>query len=151
MAGMGSLLWSGPFTFYLFILLPVSPSVYTKEHVWRSQDHVGEWKSQFSPSTMWVPGSDSGHQDWSQAPLSTESSHGPLTFLKSKERWINIFPPLCKFWTLKSGCQACMTSAFTHWGGLKMLGPGSGTIWRYSLVGVGVALMEEVCHCGHGL
>jgi hypothetical protein len=31
-----------------------------------------------------------------------------------------------------------------------MLGPGSGTITRCSLVGVGVALLEEVCHCGSG-
>jgi hypothetical protein len=27
-----------------------------------------------------------------------------------------------------------------------MLGPGSGTIRRCGLVGVGVALLEEVCH-----
>jgi hypothetical protein len=39
-------------------------------------------------------------------------------------------------------------------GGLNMLGPGCGTIWRCGLVGasvlvgVGVALLEEVCHCG---
>jgi hypothetical protein len=31
-----------------------------------------------------------------------------------------------------------------------MLGPGSGTN-RCGLVGVGVALLEEVCHCGGGL
>ena len=36
-------------------------------------------------------------------------------------------------------------------GGLNMLGPGSGTIRLYGLVGVGVALLEEVCHCGGGL
>jgi hypothetical protein len=29
-------------------------------------------------------------------------------------------------------------------GGLNMLGPGSGTIWRYGFVAVGVALLEEV-------
>jgi hypothetical protein len=29
-----------------------------------------------------------------------------------------------------------------------MLGPGSGTIRRYSFVGEGIALLEEVCHCG---
>ena len=34
--------------------------------------------------------------------------------------------------------------------GLNMLGPGSGTIRRCGLVGVGVALLEEVCHCGGG-
>jgi hypothetical protein len=33
-------------------------------------------------------------------------------------------------------------------GGLNMLGPGSGTIRRYGPVGVGVALVEGVCHCG---
>jgi hypothetical protein len=31
--------------------------------------------------------------------------------------------------------------------GLNMLDPGSGMIRRYSLVGVGVTLLEEVCHC----
>ena len=37
-------------------------------------------------------------------------------------------------------------SFFGQCGGLNMLGPGGGTIRRYSLVGVGVALLEEVCH-----
>jgi len=32
-----------------------------------------------------------------------------------------------------------------------MLGPGSGTIWRCGLVGLGVALLEEVCHYERGL
>ena len=32
-------------------------------------------------------------------------------------------------------------------GGLNKLGPGSGTIRRCGLVGVGVALLVEVCHC----
>ena len=27
----------------------------------------------------------------------------------------------------------------------------SGTIRRCDLVGIGMALLEEVCHCGHGL
>jgi hypothetical protein len=35
-------------------------------------------------------------------------------------------------------------------GGLNMLGPGSGTIRRCGLVEVGVALLEDVCHCGGG-
>ena len=35
------------------------------------------------------------------------------------------------------------------YGGLDMLGPGSGNI-RCDLVGVGEALLEEVCHCGSG-
>jgi hypothetical protein len=38
--------------------------------------------------------------------------------------------------------------ALTVCGGLNVLGPGSGTIWRCGLVGVVVALLEEVCHCG---
>ena len=36
-------------------------------------------------------------------------------------------------------------------GGLNMLGPGSGTIRKCGLVGVGVALLEEVCHFGSRL
>jgi hypothetical protein len=32
-----------------------------------------------------------------------------------------------------------------------MLGPGSGTFTRHGLVGIGVALLKEVCHGGHGL
>ena len=35
-------------------------------------------------------------------------------------------------------------------GGLNMLGPGSDTIRKCGLVGVGVALLEEVCHCQGG-
>jgi hypothetical protein len=34
---------------------------------------------------------------------------------------------------------------------LNMLGPGIDTITRWDLVGVDVALLEEVCHCGDGL
>ena len=36
-------------------------------------------------------------------------------------------------------------------GGLYMFGPGSGTIRRCGLVGVGVALLKEGCHCQGGL
>jgi hypothetical protein len=36
-------------------------------------------------------------------------------------------------------------------GGLNILGPGGGAIRRCGLVGVGVALLEEVCHFGGGL
>jgi hypothetical protein len=32
-----------------------------------------------------------------------------------------------------------------------VLGPGSGTIRRFGLVGVGMALLEEVCHGGSGV
>jgi hypothetical protein len=32
-----------------------------------------------------------------------------------------------------------------------MLVPGSITIKKYGLIGVGVALLEEVCHCESGL
>jgi hypothetical protein len=38
----------------------------------------------------------------------------------------------------------------TIYGGLNMLGPGSSTVRKCGLVGVGVALLEEVCHCGYG-
>ena len=31
-------------------------------------------------------------------------------------------------------------------GGLKMIGPGHGTIRRYSFVGIGVVFVEEMCH-----
>jgi hypothetical protein len=34
--------------------------------------------------------------------------------------------------------------------GLNMLSSGSGNIKRCELVGVGVALLEEVCHCAGG-
>jgi hypothetical protein len=36
-------------------------------------------------------------------------------------------------------------------GGLNMLGPGNDIIRRCGLVRVGVALLEEMCHCVHGL
>ena len=36
-------------------------------------------------------------------------------------------------------------------GGLNMLGQGSGTIRRCGLVGISVALLEELCNCGGGL
>ena len=36
----------------------------------------------------------------------------------------------------------------TSCGGLNMLGPGSGIIRKCGLVGVGVALLEDVCHYG---
>ena len=31
-----------------------------------------------------------------------------------------------------------------------MLGPESGTIRRRGLLGVGIALLEDLCHCGGG-
>ena len=34
-----------------------------------------------------------------------------------------------------------------YFGDLNKLGPWSDTIRRYGLIGVGVALLEEVCHC----
>ena len=42
-------------------------------------------------------------------------------------------------------------SAVGHCGGLYVLGPGSGTTRRCGLVGVGVASLEEGCHCRDGL
>lgn len=38
-----------------------------------------------------------------------------------------------------------------QYSGLDMLGPGSGTIRMYGLVGVGVSLLEEVYHFEGGL
>ena len=38
-----------------------------------------------------------------------------------------------------------------HCTGLNMIGPGSSTIRRYGLVGIGVDLLEEVSHFGGGL
>ena len=35
-------------------------------------------------------------------------------------------------------------------GSLNMFGPGSGIIKRHGLVGVGMALLEEVCHYENG-
>lgn len=35
-------------------------------------------------------------------------------------------------------------------GGLNMLGRGSSTIRGYSLIRVGVTLLEKVCYCGGG-
>ena len=35
-------------------------------------------------------------------------------------------------------------------GGLNMLGPNNGIIRRCGLIGAGVVLLEEVCHCGGG-
>jgi hypothetical protein len=37
------------------------------------------------------------------------------------------------------------------YGGLNMFGRGSDTLMRCGLVGVSVALLDEMCHCGHGL
>jgi hypothetical protein len=35
-------------------------------------------------------------------------------------------------------------------GGLNILVPETGTIWRCGLVGVGIVLLEEICHCRSG-
>lgn len=43
-------------------------------HLWGSDDNSGNW---FSPSTVWVQGSDPGHLAWWQEPLQTELSHQP--------------------------------------------------------------------------
>ena len=37
---------------------------------------------------------------------------------------------------------------YAQCGGLNMLGLGSGTIMRYGLVGIALALLEEVGYCG---
>ena len=55
-------------------------------------------------------------------------------------------------------CLGAIVSAFLkstelhavkdHCDGLYILGPGSVTIWRCGLVGIGVTWLEWVCHCG---
>lgn len=47
---------------------------------------------------------------------------------------------------LKSSIRSIST-----YGGWNMLGPGSSTIKSCGLVGIGVVLMEKVCHCGVGV
>lgn len=42
---------------------------------------------------------------------------------------------------LPAHCEFCVG----RYAGLSMLGPGSGTIWKYGLDGVGVALLKEMC------
>jgi hypothetical protein len=49
------------------------------------------------------------------------------------------------------GLRVPIAIVWGHCGGLNMLGPVCGTISRGVLVGVGLALLEEVCHCGGGL
>jgi hypothetical protein len=44
-------------------------------------------------------------------------------------------------------CYIQLYKPMSHCGVLNMFGLGSGTIRRYGLVGVGVSLLEEVCHC----
>jgi hypothetical protein len=51
---------------------------------------------------------------------------------------------------LEHFCSLPSCSTFAFCGGLNMFGPGSDTIRRYGLVVVGVALLEEVCHCRSG-
>jgi hypothetical protein len=43
-----------------------------------------------------------------------------------------------------------VTFQYSGIGGLNVLGLGSSTIRRCGLVRGGVALLEEVCHCGDG-
>jgi hypothetical protein len=47
-------------------------------------------------------------------------------------------------------CISRQSIMFTMCGGLNMLGPGGDTIRRCGIVRVGMALLEEVCHCGGG-
>ena len=65
-----------------------------------------------------------------------------------------IWPVPDAMWALSSDAVSAILTASTHippCGGLNMLGPGSDLIRRYGLVGVGVALLKEVCHCEGGL
>jgi hypothetical protein len=51
--------------------------------------------------------------------------------------------------------DSCIEQAYgsqeAECGDLNMLGPGSSTIRRCGFFGVGVALLEKVCHHGGGL
>ena len=56
--------------------------------------------------------------------------------------------------TLSSPRKKMFNVSLTPCGGLNRFGPhwpiGSGIIRRCGLIGVDVALLEEVCHCGAG-
>ena len=60
-----------------------------------------------------------------------------------------LFKPFISSNSLEQVC-VCV-SDFKVCGGLNMLGPGTGPIRRYDLLGVDIALLEEVCHCEGGL
>ena len=70
--------------------------------------------------------------------------HG-CTFLVKVTESGNLF---CRDWSQSQIAIRCPDGCC---GGLNMLGLGSGTIRRHGLVGVGVALLVEVCHCVGGL
>jgi len=55
---------------------------------------------------------------------------------------------LGKFLSLSNMLMMANVSGLTNCG---LLGPGSGPSKRFDLVGVGVALLEELCHYGDGL
>ena len=55
-----------------------------------------------------------------------------------------------KFVTRQLSISCCCCNMLPSCDGLYILGPGSGTIWRCGLVGIGVTWLEWVCHCGCG-
>jgi hypothetical protein len=70
---------------------------------------------------------------WKQSPSSLKAANsksGDLRILKPQGSW--------------------PTQTFGVCNGLYILEPGSGTIWRCGLVGIGVTWLEWVCHCGCG-
>jgi len=62
-------------------------------------------------------------------------------------RYLQRYLPQTEFRNLKARGYL---ASFDPCDGLNMLAQGSGTIRRFGLVGVGVALLEEVHHCGSG-
>ena len=61
-----------------------------------------------------------------------------------------------RFWQPSQTPGSWNSSPWSFWkkvrcGGLNLLGPGSYTIRRHDLVQAGMALLEEVYHCGSGL
>lgn len=47
-------------------------------------------KSWFAPSTVWVPGSNPGLQDWGPTPFPTELTHGPLLLFLGVEGTLDL-------------------------------------------------------------
>lgn len=50
--------------------------MYTAAYKWRSEDSLG---NQFSPSTLWLPGTNSGHQAWLPIAFTRSLPTGKLT------------------------------------------------------------------------
>jgi hypothetical protein len=64
--------------------------------------------------------------------------------------WILEYSSKWFLYSPKRGVTTKQPNKKTSWGGLNLLGPGSSTIRRCDLIGVGVALLEEIRHFGVG-